>query len=107
MYTDALNDPDAIPNVEAAWDTYVMKKCSEAKIHALGTYDQNMTREMTSIFPCEVEELLKCHEFCQRRCMEIFEKEMAEFTSTCIDEDFNELLVSEWMVSSGSPMGNV
>lgn len=92
LYTDALNDPDAIPNVEAAWDTYVKKTCSEAKTHALGTYDQNMTQVMTSIFPCEVQELLKCHEYYQRRCMKIFEKEMAEFTSTCIDEDFNELL---------------
>ena len=86
LYTDALNDPNAIPNVEAAWDTYVKEKCSEVKTRALQIYDQNMTQQMKSIFPCEVEEILEHHNRSQERNIEIYEDETAEFISTCIDK---------------------
>ena len=86
QYTDALNDPNAIPNVEAAWDAYVKKKCFEAKTSALQIYDQNMTQQMKSILPCEVEEILEHHNRSQERSIEIYEAETAEFISACIDK---------------------
>ena len=86
QYTDALNDPNAIPNDEAAWDAYVKKKRFEAKTRALQIYDQNMTQQMKSIFPCEVEEILEHHNRSQERNIEIYEDETAEFISTCIDK---------------------
>ena len=86
LYTDALNDPNAIPNVEAAWDAYVKKKCFEAKTSALQIYDQNMTQQMKSILPCEVEEILEHHNRSQERSIEIYEAETAEFISACIDK---------------------
>ena len=95
LYTDALNDPNAIPNVEAAWDAYVKKKCFEAKTRALQIYDQNMTQQMKSIFPCEVEEILEHHNRSQERSIEIYEDETAEFFSTCIDKESSEFLVGK------------
>ena len=95
QYTDALNDPNAIPNVEAAWDAYVKKKCFEAKTSALQIYDQNMTQQMKSIFPCEVEEILEHHNRPQERSIEIYEDETAEFISTCIDKESSEFLVGK------------
>ena len=95
QYTDALNDPNAIPNVEAAWDAYVKKKCFEAKTRALQIYDQNMTQQMKSIFPCEVEEILEHHNRSQERSIEIYEDGPAEFFSTCIDKESSEFLVGK------------
>ncbi|KAJ7380873.1 hypothetical protein OS493_004456 [Desmophyllum pertusum] len=65
LYTDAINDPDAIPNVEMAWDTYIKTKCSEAKKGALEMYDQVMKEQMSSGLPCGLEEILKNHEMAQ------------------------------------------
>ena len=98
QYTDALNDPNAIPNVEAAWDTYVKEKCSEVKTRALQIYDQNMTRQMKSIFPCEDEEILKHHERFQERCMQLYADETAEFISICTGKESRELSVGKLMV---------
>ena len=98
QYTDALNDPNAIPNVEAAWDTYVKEKCSEVKTRALQIYDQNMTRQMKSIFPCEDEEILKHHERFQERSMQLYADETAEFISICTGKESRELSVGKLMV---------
>lgn len=32
LYVDAINAPDAIPNVQSAWETFVEGKCAEANI---------------------------------------------------------------------------
>lgn len=95
IYTDALNDPNAIPNVEGAWGTYVKKRCSEAKTRALQIYDQNMTQEMKSAFPCEVEEILEHHQRSQEKSMKIYEDETAEFISTYIDKESREFSVGK------------
>ena len=80
--------------METAWDTYVKKKCSEAKKGALKIYDQAMTELMSSRLPCEVDEILKNHEISQRQCMEKFEAETAEFISTIIANKLRQLTVS-------------
>ncbi|KAJ7380911.1 hypothetical protein OS493_004495 [Desmophyllum pertusum] len=93
LYTDAINDPDAIPNMETAWDTYVKTKCSEAKEGALKIYDQAMTQLMSSRLPCEVDEILKNHEISQRQSMETFEAETAELISTIIGNELRQLTI--------------
>ena len=94
LYTDAINDPGAIPNVETAWDTYVRQKCAEAKKGALKIYDQVMTKQMSSRMPCENDEILKSHEIAQRKSMEAFETETAELISTISGNELKELTVS-------------
>ena len=93
LYTEAINDPNSIPNVETAWETYVKRKCSEAKKGALKIYDQHMTQLMYGRLPCDNGKILKNHEDAQRKSMEAFEKETAELISTNIDSEFTELMV--------------
>ncbi len=97
LYTEAINDPDAIPNVESAWETYVRTKCTEAEEEALKIYDQVMARLMSKRLPCENEEILKNHEIAQRKSMETFERETVELASTSIDRKLNELMVRFFM----------
>lgn len=94
LYTDAINDPDAIPNVETAWDTYVRTKCAEAKKGALKIYDQLMTQLMSKRLPCENDEILKNHETAQRKSMEAFEAETAQLISTITGNVLKEVTVS-------------
>lgn len=94
LYTEAINDPNSIPNVETAWETYVRRKCSEAKKMALKIYDQHMNQLMCRCLPCDNDKILKNHEVAQRKSMEAFETETAELISTNIDSEFTELLVS-------------
>ncbi|KAJ7380916.1 hypothetical protein OS493_004501 [Desmophyllum pertusum] len=94
LYTDAINDPDAVPNVETAWDTYVKTKCSEAKKEALKFYDEAMTQRISPRLPCEVHEILKNHKIFQSKSMQKFEAQTAELISTNIDKDLNELMES-------------
>ena len=93
-YTDAINDPGLIPNVEATWDTYVKTKCSEAKVKALEIYDGVMTGVMPSRMPCDGEKILRNHEKAQHASMEAFEEETAELISTIIDKEWRQLSVS-------------
>ena len=94
LYTDAINDPDAVPNVETAWDTYVRTKCSEAKKEALKIYDEAMTQLISPRLPCEVHEILKNHEISQRKSMQTFEAETAELISSIIANELRQLTVS-------------
>lgn len=93
IYTDAINDPGTVPNVETAWDTYVRTKCEEAKKNALKIYDQVMTKQMNSRMPCGNDEILKNHGIAQRKTMDAFETDTAELISTNIDKGLSELMV--------------
>ena len=94
LYTDAINDPNVMPNVQAAWDTYVKTKCSEAKEKALEIYDSIMTVEIFSRMPCDGDEILKNHEKAQCASMKIFEEETAELISVIIGKEWKQLTVS-------------
>lgn len=94
LYTAAINDQNLMPNVEAAWDTYVKKKCSEAEEKALKIYDEVMTGLMASQLPCDGEEIQRNHEKAQRQSMEAFEEETANLNSTIIDKEWKQLTVS-------------
>lgn len=94
LYSEAINDPTTVPNVEKAWDTFVKNKCEKAKEEALKIYDREMEQRMTSCLPCEEHLILKNHKISQRRSMEIFERETAELMSTSIDRELTLLMKS-------------
>ena len=70
LYIDAINDPNAIPNVTKAWDFYVKNKIADAKQDALRDYDQSMV-QLTRL-PCVEEELLEDHEFTEKQAAKKF-----------------------------------
>lgn len=92
LYTDAINDPDAIPNVEKAWDIYVKKKIADAKQDALEVYNQCMSH-LTRL-PCDGNNLLENHESSQKKAMEKYLVETAELISTSLKKDLSELTKS-------------
>lgn len=94
LYTEAINDPDAIPNVETAWDTFVRTKCAEAKKGAFKIYDERMTQLMSKRLPCDNGEILKNHATAQRESMAKFESETAELISKTIGKESKKLTVS-------------
>lgn len=94
LYTEAINDPDAIPNVETAWDTFVRTKCAEAKKGAFNIYDELMTQLMSKRLPCDNGEILKNHDTAQRESMAKFESETAELISKTIGKESKKLTVS-------------
>lgn len=94
LYTEAINDPDAIPNVETAWDTFVITKCAEARKEAFQIYDERMTQLMSKRLPCDNEEIQKNHETAQRESMEKFELETDALISKAIREEWKKLTVS-------------
>lgn len=92
LYTDAINDPDAIPNVEKAWDIYVKKKMADAKQDALEVYNQCMS-QLTRL-PCDGDNLLENHDSSRKKAMEKFLVETAELISTSLKKDLSELTKS-------------
>ena len=97
LYTDAINDPDVIPNVEAAWDTFVRTKCSEAKEGALKIYDSVMTVEMRGVLPCEGNVILKSHEKAHNQSLDAFEADTTDLLSSTIDNELKELTVGVYV----------
>ena len=94
LYIEAINDPDAIPNIETAWDTFVRAKCAEARKGAFQIYDKRMTQLMSERLPCDNGEMQKNHETAQRESMEKFELETDELISKAIREESIKLTVS-------------
>jgi len=94
LYTEAINDPHAIPNVETAWETFVRTKCEDARKGAFKMYDERMTLLTSKRLPCDNGEILKNHETAQRESMEKFESETAELISKTIGKELKKLQVS-------------
>ena len=92
FYVEAINDPDNIPDVQTAWETYVQAKCKEARDKALMAYDKNMKEEL-SVLPRETEKILASHESAARKSMAIFEDETVGITTDNTRLDCKELMV--------------
>ena len=95
LYTEAINDPDAIPNVETAWDTFVRTKCAKAREWAFQIYDERMIQLMSKRLPCDNGEIQKNHETAQRESLEKFKLETDELTSKTIRKESKKLTVSK------------
>ena len=93
LYTDAINDPDTIPNVEEAWYTFVRTKCSEAKEGALKIYDSVMSVEMRGALPCDDNVILKSHEKAHNQSLDAFEADTTDLLSSTINNELKELTV--------------
>ena len=68
LYVEAINTPDAIPNVQSAWDSFVLAKCVDVKQAALQTYDALMTSQLSGILPCRNTELRISHNASLEAC---------------------------------------
>jgi len=95
LYVDAINTPNAIPNVQSAWDTFVAVKCSDAKQAALVTYDALLTSQLTDELPCSNVMIRMRHGDAYDKCHEQFMAEMAGLSTNAIERTLSELKVGD------------
>ena len=92
LYVEAINDPNNVPNVQTAWETYVQDKCKKAKNKAMMAYDKKIKAELSKL-PCDGEKILASHESATREMMAIFNQETKGIASDRTKHNFEELMV--------------
>ena len=93
LYVDAINSPDAIPNVQSAWDSFVETKCSDAKRAALMTYDALLTSQLTGELPCDNDVIRMSHSTAFNMCEDQLMAEMAGISTSKVERVVTELKV--------------
>ncbi|XP_068706362.1 guanylate-binding protein 7-like isoform X1 [Montipora foliosa] len=91
LYVEAINTPDAIPNVQRAWDTFVSAKCFDVKQAALQTYDELMTSQLSDVLPCSNTEIRTSHDAALKECKSQFIMELAGISTNTIEMASREL----------------
>jgi len=93
LYVEAINTPDAIPNVQSAWDTFVLAKCVDVKQAALQTYDALMTSQLSGLLPCSNTEIRMSHNAALEACEAQLIMELAGISTNTIEMTSSELKV--------------
>ena len=115
LYVDAINAPDAIPNVQSAWETFVEGKCANAKQSTLQMYDALMTARLSDALPRRNNDIRMCHNDVLEQCEDQLMMELAgistnsvemttrEFQASrkkCLFSSFFTILISSWFIVS-------
>ena len=90
---EAINTPGVIPNVQTAWETFVMTKCSEAADAALKAYDAIMTSRLAGQLPCANEEIRNSHEAALEQGIAQLEVETMGISAVTTEKYLRELTV--------------
>lgn len=90
---EAINTPGVIPNVETAWETFVISKCSEALNAALQAYDVIMKSRLSGQLPCDSDEIRKSHENALEQGIAQLQAETVGISVVTIEKYFRELTV--------------
>lgn len=93
LYVEAINTPGVIPNVQTAWETFVVTKCSEAANAALKAYDVTMTSRLAGHLPCDNEEIRKSHEAALEQGIAQLEAETFGISAVTTEKYLRELTV--------------
>ncbi|XP_068683206.1 guanylate-binding protein 4-like [Montipora foliosa] len=86
LYVDAINTPGVIPNVQTAWETFVMTKCSEACEASLKLYDATMNAELSGKLPCDSDFIRVKHELALQKGVALLEKETFGISATTTEK---------------------
>ena len=103
LYVEAINTPDAIPNVQSAWDTFVLAKCVDVKQAALQTYDALMTSQLSGVLPCSNTEIRIGHNAALEACEAQFMTELAGISTSTFEMASRELKV-RYMIMHGKSL---
>ena len=88
-----------IPNVQTAWETFVVTKCSEATNNALKAYDVMMTSRLAGQLPCDNEEIRNSHEAALEQGIAQLEAETMGISAVTTEKYLKELRVSQLVES--------
>lgn len=91
---EAINTPGVIPNVQTAWETFVVTKCSEAANAALKAYDFIMTSRLAGLLPCDNEEIRSSHEAALEQGIAQLQAETTGISAVTTEKYLKELTVS-------------
>ena len=91
---EAINTPGVIPNVQTAWETFVVTKCSEAANGALKAYDVMMTSRLAGHLPCDNEEIRNSHEAALEQSIAQLQVETTGISAVTTEKYLKELTVS-------------
>ena len=91
LYVEAINTPGAVPNMQSAWETFVETKCTDTRNVALNIYNTRMQEVLSSLLPCDNDDIREVHSDSLEQCQQQF---MAEATgiSTITTEKHLRLL---------------
>ena len=103
LYVEAISTPDAIPNVQRAWDTFVSAKCADVKQTALQTYDALMTSQLCDVLPCSNTEIRSSHGASLEACEAQFMIELAGISTNTVEMASRELKVRQSTMHDKSP----
>lgn len=107
LYVEAINTPGVIPNVETAWETFVISKCSEALNAALQAYDVIMKSRLSGQLPCDSDEIRKSHENALEQGIAQLQAETVGISVVTIEKYFRELtevadgILVSWLSENG------
>lgn len=93
LYVEAINTPGVIPNVQSAWETFVVTKCSEASQAALNIYDTTMTSELSGQLPCDNDKIRQIHENALAKGVSQMEGETFGISAITYEKYLRELTV--------------
>ncbi|XP_020609271.1 guanylate-binding protein 1-like [Orbicella faveolata] len=91
LYVEAINTPGVIPNVQTAWETFVVTKCSEAANAALKAYEAIMTSRLAGQLPCDNEEIRNSHEAALEQGIAQLEAETIGISAVTTEKYLREL----------------
>ena len=93
LYVKAINCPDAIPNVQNAWDIFVEMKSCDAITEALKVYERVMESQLKGQLPCDNDELRKGHQMALEDSEGHFMAETVGISTNTTEQYLNKLKV--------------
>ena len=90
---DAINTPGVIPNVQSAWDTFVVTKCSKSSQAALNNYNSIMMSELSGQLPCDNDQIRRVHGVALEKGVAQLEGEISGISAITAEKYLRELTV--------------
>ena len=104
-YVKAINTPEAIPNVQRAWDHFVTIKCSDAIKNALVTYDALLKSQISGELPCDSIIIRMSHDVAFQESENQFMAEIAGISTNTVEMKMRELKVRpQWAICMMTPL---
>lgn len=93
-YIEAINSPDAIPNVQSVWDTIVKDIFDKAKKSALATYEAHLKPQLSGLLPCDNDWIRRCHNSALEQSQKKFMEHANGLSTHRVQRYLRELKVS-------------
>ena len=88
-----MNNPDAIPNVQSAWQLFIDTKCSEIKEAAIHLYESTMTSQLDGALPCDSEEIRRVQQMAVEGSMKEFQTGTVQISAASSESYLKQLTV--------------